>query len=268
MPSWSRNSRQLPLSGGFTLVEILVVVPVVILVVAVMVGFLVTLTGDAMMSRERNAMTYTAQDALNQIEQDVRVSTRFMATTGTLVSPQGRNDGTLAFSSPDQHLILMQYATIGSPYDGTRSLAHYADRPNACDDFHEYNEPVQATVVYFVKNGNLHKRTIIDTNGTVCGALTVPNLWHINSCDITTLNKSRCITRDSILASNVSSFSLSYYIAPDSTSPVSLVSSPRDVTTAEATLTLSKQVAGETIEHSSSIRSSRLNTGQTWGLGN
>ena len=80
--SYSKTASQ----PGFTLVEMLVVAPIVILVVGGIVALLIALVGDVLIARERNSMAYNTQDALNLIEQDVRLSSNIQATTGTPVS--------------------------------------------------------------------------------------------------------------------------------------------------------------------------------------
>lgn len=247
---------------GFTLVEILVVVPIVILVIAVLIGFLVTLTGDALMSRERSSMVYTTQDALHQIERDIRISTGFLSTTGSLPSPQGSNQATAAFSSPSTQLILRQYATIGSPYDSDRKLAYYANEPNPCGSYHEYNNVASVMVIYFVDNGDLRKRTINQVpNNSVCdGGSLLPlstQLWQINSCKAA-VDTGTCQTYDSILATDVDNFSISYYILPSSSIAVGSSQVPA-ATTARVSLDISKEVANQDIEHGASIRATRLN---------
>lgn len=251
------NNHQKSGRSGFTLVEILAIVPIVILVIAVLVGFLVTITGDAMMVRERSSMVYTTQDALNQIEQDIRISSGFLATTGTLTSPQGSNGGTAAFSNPSEQLILTQYATVGSPNDASRSLAFYANRPNTCGNNHEYNETANSTIVYFLNGSDLHRRTIIDVSGTLCD-FTTADLWQVNTCAVEP-NKDRCVARDSVLASDVDNFSVSYFLQPNSLSPIVSPASTNEASTADVSITISRDVANETIEHTGSIRATRLN---------
>jgi type II secretory pathway pseudopilin PulG len=61
-------------SKGFTLVEVLVVIPIVILVIATIVGAMTLLSGDALVANQRIRLTESVQSALSAIEQDVRMS--------------------------------------------------------------------------------------------------------------------------------------------------------------------------------------------------
>ena len=60
---------------GFTVVEMLVVIPIIVVVVGVLVAALVGLLSSIVISNQRGALTYSMEDALDQIEQDVRLAT-------------------------------------------------------------------------------------------------------------------------------------------------------------------------------------------------
>lgn len=255
MPSSSNKlSRRL----GFTLVEIMVVVPIVILVIGVLVVFLVTLTGDALMARERSSVAYTTQDALNRIEQDIRISTNFLPTSGTMISPQGSNGGTAAFSSPSSQLIIQQYATNGNSFYDARNLVYYSNRPNSCGGDYQYNEVMKVMIVYFVDDGDLRRRTISTPETATCdGGFTSVGRAQYNSCKVTRYVNDRCRVQDDVLASNVTDFSITYYTAANTTVPVSSIES--GTASALVNLTISKNAAGETIENSGAVRVTKLN---------
>ena len=61
---------------GFTVVEMLVVIPIIVVVVGVLVAALVGLLSSIVISNQRGSLTYTMEDALDQIEQDVRLATK------------------------------------------------------------------------------------------------------------------------------------------------------------------------------------------------
>lgn len=94
----ANNTQQ----GGFTLVEILVIAPVVILVLAGMVGAIVLSTGSAMRSSARSQLQYEVLSALDRIEADVKLSKRAVVFFGVL------------------HLAT--FATDRNPYDSQRRL--------------------------------------------------------------------------------------------------------------------------------------------------
>ena len=53
---------------GFTVVEMLVVIPIIVVVVGVLVAALVGLLSSIVISNQRGALTYSMEDALDQIE--------------------------------------------------------------------------------------------------------------------------------------------------------------------------------------------------------
>ena len=115
----SRHARQ-----GFTLVEMLVVAPIIIVVITGLVAAMVAMVGDALTANSRAVTAYDTQDALERIEQDVRTAVNFMDRFSYMTAPQGRDGNTGAFSFTDnKDLILTQQATTGSPCDSSRALA-------------------------------------------------------------------------------------------------------------------------------------------------
>lgn len=255
MPSWSTSSDR---ERGFTLVEILVVVPIVILVVAVLIGFLVTLTGDALVSRERAEIVYSSQDALNQIEQDIRLTKSFRSSSGALPSPQGSNsnfNGTAAFTSSNNHLVMEQYATTNQPTYSNRDLVYYEGEPNPCGPQQQYNDTLETMVIYFVDNGDLRRRTIVEPDGNLCGGA----IWQKNSCKVSAYSYARCDVADTILATDVSQFTIQYYTRADLSIPPAIIDD--SVMTADVTLTITKTVAGENVSHTAVMRADKLNFG-------
>jgi len=253
-------------SSGFSLVELLVISPLLILVVAVLIDFMISITGDALRSRERNTLVYSVQEALNQIDSDVRLSTDVVYSTGTLTSPLGSNNsfaGTSAFTSSSNVLVLELRATDKSPLDPTREFRYYANSPNPCSGVvgAEYNESVLYKVVYFLDGTNLTKRTLVDFGGrSVCSVGVDPNTQRIyqhNSCKAQT-NLSVCYTKDTILAQNITDIEFLYYTTRSSTSAVT-PAPDMDFRSVRATITGQKDVAGSSIEQTSTIRSGRMN---------
>lgn len=239
-------------TAGLTLVELLVVSPLVILTVAIMVSVAVNMTGDAMITRERTQAIYTAQAALDRIEQDVRISTSILATSGTLPSPQGSNSsftGTSAFASPASYLVLEQYATTGSPYQPTRTLVYATDSPNPCNNGKEYNTAMKVLVIYYRDGTTLRRRTVVPTTGTFCDTP-----WQRNSCKNNN-SSGICRARDEVVAEDVSSLSFTYYETASSTDPTT---APDDTTyTVLATMNVARRVAGRSVSSSTVMRASR-----------
>lgn len=208
-------------SRGFTLIEMLVIVPVVILVIGIFISAIVSMTGDILAARGSNALSNNIQDALNRIEQDVNSSSGYLATNNiALTSPQGYDDGTASFDNVGTNgtmLILNSYATTSNPLNSNQSTI-YTPSPNPCNSTQvNQNPPVMMNIIYFVKNGTLWRRVVAPYNYATIGC-SVP--WQQPSCTPGYATPSFCKTQDTRLVDNIQTngFNVSYFINASSVS--------------------------------------------------
>ena len=254
-----RNQR---IRQGFTLVEMLVVAPIVIIVITGLVAAMVAMVGDALAANSRAVTAYDTQDALERIEQDVRIAVNFMDKFDYMTAPQGRDGDTGAFSFTDnKDLILTQQATTGSPYDSSRALVYYKDQPAGCSEDLSTNNTLNTRAIYYLRNGSLWRRSIVDAwnnnsvtdSDTVCG-----NPWQRDSCPLgstmSTAPAATCNTTDEELLKNVTAFTPTFYTGNGSTTTNPLLASSVSVA-----VTISKSIGGETISQTSTIRAARRN---------
>lgn len=263
--------------NGFTLVEILVVAPIIILVIGVFINAIVNMTGDVLASRGANNMAYNIQDALNRIEQDIRLSNKFLAIKAidATQSPQGYNDDTTSFhnasSTTGNALILEEYATTKNPMAVDKSLV-YLNTPNACNVSQvTQNQPMAINVIYFVKDNTLWRRVIMPVNYSSIGcdpvALSSVTPWQQPSC-----NPSRsdtiCKSKDTKLVDGIaanSDFNIDYFTNPDSTTENTLASDSSSsdavraaelstITTAKITIHSTKNISGRDVSQAGSIK--------------
>lgn len=253
-------------AAGFTLVEMLIAAPIVMLVIGGFVALMVSMTGDILATRDYNTMTYNSQDALNRIEQDVRLSTQFLTTTGTNLSQQGSNNGgtgTAAFTitSSNNTLILSIPATDKNPTDSNRQLIYYANQPNACGAAQTSNQIFLTKVVYFIANGSLWRRTILppyNTNATPDSNTVCAAPWQQNSCSPGYTPAANCATSDVEVMKNVTQLTINYYATPASTVDVG-VSGASTATALNATVVGQATAAGRSIGTNQSVRANKLN---------
>jgi len=256
--------------SGFTLIEVLVISPILIIAIGGFIGLLVSMVGDVLITRDRNAMTYDVQSAANRIEEDVKLSTQFLTTSGTQVSPQGSNNnftGTTAFSNNDNStLILSAVATDENPSKSTRWLVYYANQPNPCGGQQTYNRIFLMKVIYFIKDGGLWRRSIVPTfntntsspnSETICPT-TTQAVWQRNSCSPGYSSSTRCQTNDELLVSNVENVVVSYYKKPGDTAPVA-ANDAKDALTVNVKINGKKTTVGQPVTASASIEATRLN---------
>lgn len=276
MQSMYRNKNQ-----GFTIVEVLVIAPIIILALGAFIAVMVNMTAEVLKTQSENSMVQNTQDALNSIEQDIKLSGQFLASNElTAQTPQGYADGTGAINSDSNAnsfsnvsvskgtmLILRTFTTDKNPLDGTRQPI-YTDQPTASCAQKTINKLFSSNTIYFIKNNTLWKRTIIQQGSGRPNLCDTP--WQQPSCSSSVSKGAYCKVNDTRLADNVSSMTVDYFINPGDTTPIADAS---DVTktvtqrndalanasTARITITTSATVAGRTVGNSAAVRATKLN---------
>ena len=255
-------------SRGFTLVEMLVVAPLMVIVIATIVGFMLALIGNVLIANQRSQAQYDLQDTLSQIESDAYVSTSFL-TTLSPPAPQGEDNGTAAFSSSTSDLIFNQYATTGNPADPStpRTLVYYADAmPCTADVIYKPILKIQA--VYYLKtepdsSKSLYRRSIVpvtNQNTTIDANTTCTKPWQRGSCaTINTSYPTICLTKDAKLLTNVASMNVTYFnkVAPSTVIPLG---SSNTADSLRVDITVTKTIAGSPISQTAYLTATRVNS--------
>lgn len=207
MRSMSQNPRA---SSGFTLVEVLIIAPIIILVIAGFIALIITVTGDVLRTKGSNDLVYTTEDALARIEQDVLRTAEFRQTSYTPTSPQGQSDDTTAFDTISQagtYLVLRSRATDKSPIADTRVLIFTASGMTCS------TSPYTFDIVYFTKVASgitsLWRRVVFGNTtdaGTPCSGTTP---WQQPTCSPGYVN-AFCKAEDALLLDNISTVTLQY----------------------------------------------------------
>lgn len=280
---------------GFTLVEMLVIAPIVILTIGSFIALIVSLTGEVLSSRGSNTLAYTVQDALNRIESDVKLSTSFLATNnipftlgvaGDTDNPQGAGgpDSTTPFvnvaAGQNPVLIINGLVTTADPMAiATSRTVYLANQPNGCGDVIEYskNRPMIMNIIYFTDaDGTLWRRTVLPDNYTNnairCGPTTT---WQQPSCALGA-SSPFCRTNDVKLVEGVSidNLTINYFTSAASPTPIAAATDPQgteasrgtalqSATTAAISLTSKKTIAGRDISRTASLKVTRLDTNAT-----
>ncbi len=247
---------------GFTLVEMLVIAPIVIIVITGLVAAMVAMVGDALAANGRATSAYNTQDALDRIEQDVRVSMKFLGTFSFVESPQGRNADTTAFSSSSYgDLILTQQATTASPYSSERNLVYYANQPAVCGTDANSNRTLKVRTIYFLKNNSLWRRVLVNNwnlNATADTDTVCASPWQRDTCpEGSTMGATptaTCNTMDEELLKNVTAFTTTYYLGDGSTTTDPLLAN-----SVEVRLTTAQSVSGESVNQSMTMRAQKRN---------
>ena len=263
-------------NNGFTIIEMLIVAPIVILFIGAFIAAIVGMTGDVLTTRGSNMLTYDVQDALNRIEQDVSSSVGFLATNNIPVStPQGYDNLTAPFTNVSttngNMLILNVYATTKNPIDPDSQIVYAKNQPNSCSDPNiSVNPPVLLNIVYFVRDNTLYRRVIAPTFYDTVGC-SVP--WQNPSC-AQGQSGGQCKSTDIKLLSGISTvddFKIDYFATSSSTTPNSsavntgLSDSNRQTAlqstkSVKVTINATSVVAGRTFTQSGNIRANSQNS--------
>lgn len=233
--------------AAFTLVEVLVVAPAVIMLLGVMIFYFMQITGEGLRLRQTNEQTYAINNTLATIENDAFRALSFSSNLSP-ASPQGRNDNTGSFLGAND-LIVQSVATVNNPESLSRKLAYQdVKSPSNCGDSTVISNPyVSAYFVYFVKDETLWRRTIMQKPVSSC-----ETIWQEDSCSpgVTGAN---CQAEDSKLLENVVSFDLTYYGGEDSATelPDTNIEAGKAV---RVSITTEKNIAGKPATASGSLR--------------
>ena len=158
-------------SAGFTLIELLTVMPLIILIISAMVVAIVNLTGTSMRASARTQLQNEVLAALDQIEQDVKLSTDF--------------DG-MASSKISMHNL----ATSANPLSASRKLIKKSDCSIAGTGI-SVAEALVYKMEYSVVGGNTLKRKAVMDSG--CGSSS--NVWQ-RGVDDTLISNSKEVKMD------------------------------------------------------------------------
>jgi type II secretory pathway pseudopilin PulG len=266
---------------GFTLIEMLIVAPIVLLVIGAFISAIMSMTGGVIANRNEGALTYSVQNALNSIDSDTRVSGGYLATNsislqagqGYNAVSSGTNSDTTAFhnvaSGAEDMLILNSYATTVNPSSASKRYVYLTNVPNACNSTSvSQNSKMMTNIIYFVKNGTLWRRMVMRSDYMSAGCNTP---WQKPSCnpDVTA---TFCKVQDTRLVDGIQAggFDIKYYTNTD---PSNSIASAIDTSLSDAnrqtaistastintTINASISVSGYTVSKSGQIRSAISN---------
>ncbi len=264
-------------SKAFTVIELLVIAPIVVLFIGAFISVIVGMTGEVLTNKSANILIYDIQDTLSRIDNDIKSSNSFLATNSvSITSPQGYNDATSTFTNVGSNgnmLILNSVATSTNPLSTSSGYIYLANKPNSCaSGAVDQNKSMPINIVYFVKNNSLWRRTIMPSDYNTAGCA-IP--WEQPTCT-PGYTAPFCKTQDTKLLDNVDpeDFVINYYASESSqiADPVSIDTASSNsvrnaslvkMNTAVISLNIDKTTAGRAINRSESTRSTRIDTNVT-----
>ena len=271
----------------------LVIAPIVVIAISVFVGLLLSMSNEAAKTQLENKSVYKVQDALDTIERDVRLTSRFLAGNEFYVArwQKYNYDGTTGPTNSYTNigprgnmLILRTVTTDRNPLNPDRMLVYNNDAP--VGDSNPRDDPVCApdklltnsfntvNIVYFVRDigdgkNSLWRRVLVNSNDSTC----LTGAWQKGSCSPTTTD-SECPAKDIRLVDDVSNFTIDYYLDSNSSSPHAVPTNPahsgdtreaymKSMNAVNVSITANSTVGGKPVEHTASIRTARMNVPQS-----
>ena len=262
--------------SGFTVVELALVMVIIAMVVGVFSQMLISANQSASISKAKVEISRNMHNSMDAIETDVRQASRFkvssydgedtFATDKNFPSAAPREWGyrsnpysSGAVTDPEKNsLILLQYATNMGRGADSREIVYLRTPKFDCNANKTQQPKYKKIVIYFLKNGELRRRTIYNDlvdfssyppapySGSVAG------YFCMNSLDADKFkDRAMKLREDSILATGVSEFKINYYdgktlISKNSDAPDSDKKALDGADSVEITLTIqspSKQVS-------------------------
>lgn len=254
--------------AGFTIIEVAVVAPIMILTLAVFLNFLITLYVTTLQQNGLTEMISDNDKALSVIRNDLYLTDGFRTTNdANLTDPNAPSGGwSFSTSSPSTNYRTFIAGVLGTTkvqQDPTRDIVYL--NQYGCN-VPSLNPPMVNNYIYYTKQTGvdsdgttpvygLYRRILVDTSST-CG---------------TAIQKQTCPTAvgscpaDTLLVTGVMWFIVTYYAA-DSSTPLSVYPSggnPALVQTASVAkvlLRLHRTFSGDTGEYSWYIYVKKLNS--------
>lgn len=265
----NKQTRQ----SGFTILELLVVVPTFLLVIAALIGFLVDLYGQLLVKDSQVTMSLQSQDALNSIQDDMFFARNFAERPNTSMvdaqGPGGTAQGWYFKTTPNATLVVYQVALDRSYQDPNRQPVYQraSVSGNSCDpDDIELNPPVLTNLIYYIDAQNrLRRRTLVPD--PVHPRCSEPHLKQSCPSDMTrqqvNADSSTSVvpcSSDSVLAEGVTAFTIEYYDADGNLINMD-TGSPLQAERITIKLTLGRLVQAQQLNYTSELSIKKVNRG-------
>lgn len=251
--------------AGFTLVEIAVIAPIVLLAIIGILALLINLMGNNLAARTEVAIVHDTNAALNTIEDDIRITSAFIPGKDTDFSdPYGSNGSGAAWdykgsSATSRVLILRAYATTRSPRDSQKQPV-YINESGCGANIILSNPALTTNIIYFLQNGSLYRRTLTRTGPSTCAPQfqrqsCPPNLASPNTI---------CKATDALLVSGVTNFSPSYFASAETPNAIDVYNTTdpnalNAAKTVDVKLEVERRINGKPFKLTRNLRVTKLN---------
>lgn len=233
---------------GFTLMEVLIMSPIVFITVVVIAGYLFNQYGQLTQQGSSINLQVEAQNITFSMQDDIFFAKNFSDTTNNNLTDPYQPNGGWTYNSSPATLIINTPAITASHRDPNRQPVYINTLGCSPQATLEQNDELYNNIIYFVSNNNLYKRILTAPSGmATCG-----NSHQRQTCPAA--NASQACPADRLLTDKLDSLSLTYYDTNNNT-----VTSPLQAEKVKVTVNLKDRAYAEDITASSSITMRKLN---------
>lgn len=233
--------------AGFTLVEILVVAPLMMVTIIVMMTYLFNQFGQLTQEGSRLRLTTDAQLITLSIQDDIYFASAFgSAKNSNLVDNYAPSGGWVHNTNPET-LIISTAALTSSNRDADRKPV-YINTVGCDESVVEDNSVLQNNIILFVSGGKLYKRIL----SAPVGMATCGTSFQKQTCP--EANATQTCQKDILLSDKLHQFNVTYYDEENDE-----VSTPEQAHLVKIEVTLKDRAFAEDVYGSSNITLKRLN---------
>jgi competence protein ComGC len=233
---------------GFTLIEVLVISPVVMITVILTMSYLFNQYGELTKQGTQIILKTQAQTISFSMQDDVFFSTSFASDKNdNLIDAYAPSGGWKSNTNPPT-LILSSVALTQSRKNASRSPVYINTLGCSPDDVKTQNDELQNNIIYFASGTNLYKRILTAPSSlSTCGTS-----YQKQSCPAP--NATVACPKDILLTDKLSSFGVTYYDVNNA-----VTTTPELAEKIKVDLTLQDKADAEDITASSSLVLKKLN---------
>ncbi len=254
-----KNSKHENYQSGYSLVEIMIALPLVSIVVIILVSALFTQYASTLAESARTTLRASGQTILINLQDELLFTIAYGESLEGRLSDPNAPSGGLTYNTDPQTLIINEISIDTARRDDSRNIIR--QRVNNCSSSSITANPLAINnVFYFVRPNTanrystLYKRTIVPayplcsidlTTGNPCApeTATCRGLAKGTTCPASFVGTGNCTGKDSPLSENVLDFTVKYFAEGNVETPF-----PSAADKIEIELTLGDKVFGKDVQ--------------------
>lgn len=236
------------MNKGFTLVELLIISPIVMAIIAFMMNYLFNQYGQLTVQNAQINLQVGAQAAVFAMQDDIFFANSFVSDLNDNLTDANAPSGGWHASSSPTILIISTPAETASHRSATRQPVYINTLGCSPDSVKQENDVLYNNIIFWVSGTNLYKRVVTAPSSmSTCGSS-----WQKQSCPAASAS-STC-PADNLMTDKLGSFTVTYY---DNSGAV--VSTPEQATALKINLTLTDTAFAQTVTANSNMTIRRIN---------